>query len=185
MKTNLKEKILNLGKYGICNKIKEDKELYNELHEMIFWIEYDNIMEKLYYIYNDVNEIVKCKQCGNKSKFDKLTKKYNKYCSRSCAAKATSAFKNPEIQKKAHKNIDYKKRQKTKEKSVKEKYGVDNIMHVSEVADKVSNTLKSKSKEEWNEIKDKRDQTMEERYNIDIKRIIIDLLMEYFTDRIV
>lgn len=164
MYDEIKEIIDRIGKYGICKKIKEDKELHDKIHNLIYWIDYDSINEKLYYINNNIFKMVKCKNCGKKSKYDKQAKKYNQYCSRSCAAASTSSFKNPETQKKAHQNIDYKKRQKKKQQAVKEKYGVDNVMCIDSVKNKVSKTRKSKTKKENLEINNKSRNTMKEKY---------------------
>lgn len=124
--------------------------------------------EKLYRFLNDLDEIPKCKHCGqrNVSGFRSITDGYRAYCSKSCRAfdmqptykstlkrKYGDEFYNNERKRKA----TYKKRydnecyfkSKDYKTKIKETYGVDCAMHSDIVKDRIKQTSMRKYNTEY------------------------------------
>ena len=76
---------------GYC---KSDKILYNEILEHTHFLDQYNpdILERLYYMINNINEIVKCKYCNNKAIWSgRLNNGYKDICnSKECRSKQLS-----------------------------------------------------------------------------------------------
>ena len=84
------KKITDLNdKSGKLFKEKYIKKYYINLYNNIinyskkYNFENLNFKEKMYYYYNNIKEIKRCK-CGNNLTFISFTKGYSKYCSKKC-----------------------------------------------------------------------------------------------------
>jgi hypothetical protein len=68
---------------------KKDNEVYNHIIEYCHYYNMNNLnfKEKVYYYYNNLKEVIKCKICDNNAKYYSLNKGYGIYCSEECRKK--------------------------------------------------------------------------------------------------
>jgi hypothetical protein len=178
---------------GIYSIIKKDTKFKKEICDYVPFVDPTKTIEQLYCIMNDIREPVLCQHCKTeKVTFKNLKLGYLIYCSKACTSRATrekamgtikknhgglhhtqtkewkdknpSSFRNPETQQKAQDKIDFTKRNKTRKDNLMKNYGVDNIMHIPEIKEKVVNNLNNKTTEEWDNIVKKRMDTHMEKY---------------------
>lgn len=112
------------------------------------YIDSYSLSESLYRIKYNIVEVPKCPVCGKKIKYNDRIRKYTKYCSISCSAKDEQNILN-------------------RKKAIYDKYGCYAVMKVKNIADKVKEAWKLKSKEEILIIKEKIKETSIQRHGID------------------
>ena len=140
----------------------------------------------VYDIINNIKENPKCLYCDKKVKFRNFVYGYNKYCSNKCQLKSNhekfekegypykresvlNEMKNNNLEKYG---VEYpfqsKEYQKMMEHVYFSKTGFKKSICNPEVSKKVSYSLSNKTKEEWEDINDKRKQTNLEKYGTEI-----------------
>ena len=126
-----KNQILEISKNRVLrsySKVLENKypDLLNQIIQKTKFLKKDaKLSERIFCIVNDIKGVIKCKNenCSNFCTFRSYTKKYNEYCSNSCAQSNSSLreqIKKTYKEKYGNNKIIQKKREKT----CLEKYGV-------------------------------------------------------------
>ena len=94
MVKELKQKYINkeISQRQLITYIKNNIEYQDELKILYPFLESDDIIEYIYYLINDINEIQVCPYCNNKRKWTKrLTEGYKTTCcSKECESKRIS-----------------------------------------------------------------------------------------------
>ena len=83
MVKELKQKYINkeISQRQLITYIKNNIEYQDELKILYPFLESDDIIEYIYYLINDINEIQVCPYCNNKRKWTKrLTEGYKTTC---------------------------------------------------------------------------------------------------------
>lgn len=125
--------------------------------------------ESLYWYYNNLTDIPKCKVCGNNVKFKNIVVGYCDYCSHKCCTIGTrDKAKNTCLEKYGTKTI-YNNPEKRKQTNI-ERYGVDCYTKTEEYIGKSKNTYIQKygtdNFTKTEEYRIKRKQTSLEKYGI-------------------
>ena len=134
MKVDLKKWVRDnlIGKTGkiISLKMKKEwfikkglKEIYNLVYNRTQYLQEASLLERIFHIINDLDEIQTCKKlgCFNKVKFYGYQYGYNYFCSISCSSNSLE------------------RKEKIK-KIYQKKYGVDHMFQSEEIKDKIKKT---------------------------------------------
>lgn len=119
-----------------------DGQYYTSLYSLIHRLRALGTNSKEYYD-KYLGEVGKCANCGKPTRYEKISKGYRKFCSISCAKKSEE-----------HRKI------------VSERF-IGHPEKLAKALEKTRKTMSSKSKEELNEINDRRVKTLKERYGDD------------------
>lgn len=151
------------------------EKLFDLLDKTSFLDGYDvKLSERLWYIYNEKNELVECGyiKCSNKPDLQSFSMGYLNYC---CNSHAQKSKKVRERIKKTNKQrygtehpLQNSKILKKQKKTVREKYGVDNVSQLNWVNEKKKETCLKNYGVEWIlENNDLKRQRMIEKYGVD------------------
>ena len=99
----------------LITKVKNNIDLFNEVNSYIDFIDSDDILEKLYYIVNDLHEVVKCQYCDNKAKWTGRFKEGYKVtcCCKECESKRISEMRKGNTVISDNREINFKNWEKT------------------------------------------------------------------------
>ena len=99
----------------LITKVKNNIDLFNEVNSYIDFIDSDDILEKLYYIINDLHEVVKCQYCDNKAKWTGRFKEGYKVtcCCKECESKRISEMRKGNTVISDNREINFKNWEKT------------------------------------------------------------------------
>jgi hypothetical protein len=138
----LKKLLIGVKPQGLVKRLKTDKELYEIIFSLKNQHQHDNFCETVYIILNNIIEKPKCQNCNGEKgevKFTGLDYGYNPYCWK-CGCILNM------------------------QKTIKEKYGVDNIAELQQTKDKKKQTCIEKYGVEHHSkldsVKEKKKQTL-------------------------
>ena len=125
----------------------------NQLKEETFFINTENITQRIYHILNDLNEIRKCVVCGKPTSFQQFHSGYREHCSIQCSWKSKNRID------KIITNTNYELEVAKAKKRNLEKYGVESTFQLENVKEKIKNTKKMKYGDEMYNNMEKNRQT--------------------------
>lgn len=133
MKEFVKEIVNRIGFKEL--NIRNFKDKRSELEEYTINNNLSCVHEAVFCLYNDKIDIHKCYMCENKVSYKGFKKGYCKTCSKLCQSRYAASKTFSKLNDEERKEM-FEKQKEKRRLSLLDKYGVDNIMKVKEIASK-------------------------------------------------